>query len=151
MAGPVLLKSNDILRRWKKRHASLHALLSHFELCLSSTDDSSAKADKIHQIRVGVSTVYKYATQRFAFIIRVDPYDSNAPVIYAAATNEQDYNRWMSALTLATTGNEYNTHDFNTHGSAMPMYGTPIERLPSLDDQEASELEAALRLSIAEK
>jgi hypothetical protein len=151
MAGPILLKSNDILRRWKKRHASLHALLPYFELTLSSTDDSSTKVDKIHQLHVGVSTVYKYATQRCAFIVRVDPYDNNAPVIYAAATNEQDYHRWMSALTLATTGNEYNTRDYNMHASEAPMYGTPIERLSSLDEQEASELEAALRLSIAEK
>ena len=146
MAGPVLLKTNDILRRWKKRHASLYALLSHYELAISFTDDSSAKSHKAHQLHVGVSTLHKYATQRFAFIIRVDPYDSNAPVIYAAATNEQDYQRWMSALTLATTGNEYNAGDYNVHGEA-PLYATPIERLPSMDAREASDLEAALRLS----
>lgn len=146
MAGPVLLKTNDILRRWKKRHASLHALLSHYELVISSTDDSSTKSDKVHQLHVGVSTLHKYTTQRFAFIVRVDPYDSNAPVIYAAAANEQDYHRWMSALSLATTGNEYNTDDYNVHGES-PLYATSIERLPSMEEQEASDLEAALRLS----
>lgn len=146
MAGQVLLKTNDILRRWKKRHASLHALLSHFELVISSTDDSSTKLDKAHQLHVGVSTLHRYATQRFAFIVRVDPYDSNAPTIYAAATNEQDYHRWMSALTLATTGNEYSIRDYNVHGEA-PLYATSMERLPSIDAQEASDLEAALRLS----
>jgi hypothetical protein len=146
MAGPVLLKTNDILRRWKKRHASLHALLSHFELVISSTDDSSTKSDKAHKLHVGVSTLHRYATQRFAFIVRVDPYDSNAPTIYAAATNEQDYHRWMSALTLATTGNEYNIRDYNVHGEA-PLYATSMESLPSIDAQEASDLEAALRLS----
>ena len=140
MGGVLLLKGSNILRQWKKKHATLYQNFSNFQLVLS--DVTSAKADKTYVLEVGVSTIHRYATQRYAFIIRVDPYDKEAPVIFAAAQNEKEYQQWMSALKLATTGNEYNPHDYNIgYGESHTMGSSAAE------DQESSDLEVALRLS----
>lgn len=145
MGGVLLVKSSSILRQWKKKHATLYQGLSDFQLVIS--DVTSTKQDKNFTLEVGVSTLHRYATQRHAFIIRVNPHDKEAPVIFAAATSEKDYEQWMSALKLATTGNDYNPHDYNLgfgEGHLMPA------TVRSVDDQEAADLEAALRLSTQE-
>ena len=141
MAGVLLVKGSNILRQWKKKHATLYQGLNEYQLVIS--DAAQIKPDKTFLLEVGVSTLHRYATQRHAFIIRVNPNDKEAPVIFAAATSDKDYEQWMSALKLATSGNDYNPHDYDIgFGESHMMLSSS-----SVDDQEAADLAAALRLS----
>ena len=144
MSGVILIKGSNVLRPWKKRHGTLYQGYSEFQLVIS--DVTSSKQDKVYTLEVGVSTLHRYATQRFAFIIRVNPYDNEAPVIYGAATSEKDYEQWLGALKLATTGHDYNPHDYNDlYGDSHMMHPSS-----SVNDQEDADLQAALRLSTQE-
>jgi hypothetical protein len=144
MSGVILIKGSNLLRPWKKRHGTLYQGYSEFQLVIS--DVTSSKQDKVYTLEVGVSTLHRYATQRLAFIIRVNPHDTEAPVIYAAATSEKDYEQWMGALKLATTAHEYNPHDYNDlYGDSHMMHPSS-----SFNDQEDADLQAALRLSTHE-
>lgn len=141
MAGVLLVKGSNLLRQWKKKHVTLRQGLNEYQLVIS--DAAQIKPDKTYLLEMGVSTLHRYATQRYAFIIRVNPIDKEAPVIFAAATSEKDYEQWMSALKLATTGNDYNSHDYDIGFGESHM----MPPSSSVDDQEAADIAAAIRLS----
>jgi hypothetical protein len=88
-----------MLRKWKKHHVALNSTLANHYLDLGN--------GKGHILAFTVSKVELYPKQAFAFALNVDPQIAQAPILYAAARSAQDFDKWMSALTEATTGSEY--------------------------------------------
>jgi hypothetical protein len=99
IAGVLLLRSGNMLRTWKKHHVALYSTLANHYLDLGN--------GKGHTLAFAVSKVELYPKQAFAFALNVDPQNAQAPILYAAARSAQDFDKWMSALTEATTGSEY--------------------------------------------
>jgi len=99
LSGELLIRSSNVLKKWKKRSAFLYSTLTHHRLDIRGETRG-------YNLHFGVSRVDKFHKQPFAFVIHVDPRVPDAPTIYAAATNEGEYTLWMNALTAATVGDE---------------------------------------------
>jgi ABC-type transporter Mla MlaB component len=156
ISGTLLVKSNSMVRKWKPKHSRLFLQGNHYRLELGDT--------KSFMIGFGISTVEYYANHPLSFVIHTNPFDPDAHVIHAAAINEEDYHRWMAALTKATSGGDYQGVD------AQVMPPRRLEATPgsprttsgylrgfssnesqtsgiSAEDQEAADLERALAIS----
>lgn len=99
IAGVLLLRTGGMLRKWKKHHVVLYSTLANHVLDLGN--------GKCHTLQFAVSKVELYPKQAFAFALDIDPQNPQAPILYAAARSAKDFDKWMSALTEATTGSEY--------------------------------------------
>ena len=141
----VLLVRSKMMRNWKKKHAVLKAVFAQYRWDFVGDVDGKGK---MYGIQVGVSKVQKYLKYPLGFAVYMNPYDSTAPVVYAAATNVNDYHRWMAALTKACTGED--TYDHlalnSPNPTASPISMATIET-PRSAAQEQSDLERALALS----
>lgn len=143
IAGMLLIKSpTGVIKKWKKRHVLLFSTLTHHHLDIGE--------ERGYALQFALSRIEPYAKYPLGFLIRVG--GSSTAVIMAAATNEQDYHRWMAALTYATTGEEYGSDrkettttsaqgDDEGSGSKDSFCG------PSQVELEASDLELALEKS----
>lgn len=157
ISGTLLVKSNSMVRKWKSKHSRLFLQGNHYRLELGDT--------KSFMIGFGISTVEYYANHPLSFVIHTNPFDSDAPIIHAAAVNEEDYHRWMAALTKATSGGDYQGVDAQvmpprrleaTPGSPRTTSGymrgfsgneSQTSGTISAEDQEAADLERALAIS----
>jgi hypothetical protein len=157
ISGTLLVKSNSMVRKWKSKHSRLSLQGNHYRLELGDT--------KSFMIGFGISTVEYYANHPLSFVIHTNPFDSDAPVIHAAAVNEEDYHRWMAALTKATSGGDYQGVDAQvmpprrleaTPGSprttsgymrGFSSNGSQTSGTISAENQEAADLERALAIS----
>jgi len=95
VSGSLLIKSKGVVRKWKAKQSRLFLCGDHYQLDVG---------DKSYSIEFGISKVDFNPNYPLSFVIQTDPNDVHAPTIAAAASNEEDYHKWMSALAKATTG-----------------------------------------------
>jgi len=165
VSGNLIVKSKSAFRKWKTKSSSLYLSGDHYQWAMEG---------KSFALEFGISRVEFYPNHPLSFVVHPNPFDSMAPVIYAAAMNEADYHRWMAALTKATSGEEYEprktperrldavpTSEASAYGSIEAAQGsqrpaTMSFRLSSAgsmrtslsaEEQEAADLEHALQLS----
>jgi hypothetical protein len=174
MSGTLLLKdTRGMIKKWRKRHVKLYATVSHFHL--------DVEEEKGYAIQIGISSVEIYTKYPYGISIYMGKRSGLSLIV--AATNEKDFQDWMSVLLYATTGTEYPDLDVTTtpHSNAFRSV-TPSSRSSSslpykydhhtqqqslqqqphhqqrdqqnqpfssttLQDQQSSDLELALRLS----
>ena len=151
VSGTLIVKSKSAFRKWKTKSSTLYLSGNHYQWNMGE--------GKSYTIGFRISKVEFYANHPLAFMVHLNPFDSDAPVIYAAAMNEQEYHRWIAALTKATTGEEYQVDDIEVmtprrHSEAIPpsasfgmssseSFGTGT----SAEEREAADLARALELS----
>ena len=97
MTGTLLVKSKGVVRKWKPKLSRLFLCEDHYQLDIG---------EKSYMIQFGISKVDFNPNHPLSFVIQTDPNDVHAPMISAAATNEEEYHKWISALGKATTGEE---------------------------------------------
>jgi hypothetical protein len=147
MSSELLIKaSNGVIKKWKKHHASLFATASHFHLDIGE--------EKGYAIQIGISYVELYSKYPLAFTIFLG--GRSKMTLIAAATNQKDFDDWMTILKFATTGKESiddetikafpAPSDPRTDNSTLKNDGS-VARVPTLAEQEESDLELALELS----
>lgn len=149
--GMLIVKSKSMMRKWKSKFSKLYLQGNHYQWDMEG---------KSYTLGFGISKVEFYPNHPLSFTVYTNPYDEMAPVVHAATSSEEDYHRWMAALTKATSGGTY---------EAPPMEGSPRrvrERLSSharnsfqspgddtivsglsVEEQEAVDLNRALHLS----
>jgi len=135
--GELQLRTNNRLRKWKKQRAVLTVTLENYQLEVGGNP---------YVLQFGVSKLDQDTSQPWSFKLLLDPNDRRAQTLYLAATNEAEYDEWVSALLLATGGDEGNTEpvdiDTNRNGRdmALPQHGRHYER-------ENDDLHLALQIS----
>lgn len=143
--GVLLVKSKSMMRKWKPKFCKLYLQRNHYQWDMEG---------KSYTLGCGISKVEFYPNHPLAFTVYTNPFDDMAPVVHAAASNEDDYHRWMSALTKATTGGDYDVPALDG-GPRRPeatahrsfSCGESVVSGLSAEEQEAADLERALRLS----
>jgi hypothetical protein len=151
ISGVLIIKSNSRWQKWKSKYCKISLRGDHYKWNIGDW--------KTFKLEFGISKVEFYPNHPLSFVVYTNPFDSTAPVIHAAAMNEEDYHRWMAALTRATTGGEYNMDVqeprrvvATTPGSPRTTTGfstTESQRTggSSSAEQEAAELQRALEIS----
>jgi hypothetical protein len=151
--GVLLVKSKSVMRKWKSRFCRLYLVRNHYQWDLEG---------KSYTLGTGISKVEFYPNHPLSFSVYTNPFDDMAPVVHAAASNEEDYHRWMSALTMATTGRDSDVASLEGGGRrsiaatrpSLQSYqqysrtGSVMSGL-SAEEQEAVDLERALNMSQA--
>ncbi|CAJ1945772.1 unnamed protein product [Cylindrotheca closterium] len=98
MTGTLLIKNKGVVgRKWKPKHSRLFLCGDHYQLDIG---------EKSYDIQFGISKVDFNPNHPLSFVIQTDPNDPRAHNISAAASNEDDYHKWISALSKATTGED---------------------------------------------
>lgn len=95
MSGTLQIRSKGIVKKWKTKNCSLYQSGSAHIFDLGE--------GKTFSIESGVSTVDFNPNHPLSFILSINKLLTNAPVIYAAASTEDDYHRWMEVLYMVTT------------------------------------------------
>ena len=124
ISGPLIVESNSMLRKWKTKPSKIYLRGEGYQWEIGDK--------KSFPIRFGISTVAYHPNYPLSFVVHLDPTSSTAPVIRAAAANEDDYHRWMAALYKATSGVDYEG------GSGMytpEMVSPPVHHTPSRRSQ----------------
>jgi len=138
ISGPLVVQSKGMLRKWKTKPSTIYLRGENYQWKIGEKMS--------FPLQFGISKVEYHPNHPLSFVVYLNPFDTMAPVIKAACMNERDYNRWMAALTKATTGEDFlgaaTTPD--TAADSSP-YGIPNP--DSMDDQEAAELQRILELS----
>ena len=134
MAGYVWKRGS--FNRFRKRYASLHRGFADYQLYLSDTPGGKGKAYPIILFQSSVGLI-KDSNRPFSFRLRISPYDANAGDLLLSVDTKEDLDRWIGALNQAIQGKS------NTGGNDDKLLG----QIP-MTDQEASELDAALRASL---
>jgi hypothetical protein len=98
ISGPLVVESKGMIRKWRTKPSVIYLRGDHYQWQIGDK--------KSFPLQFGVSKVEFHPNYPLSFVVHLNPYDSVAPVVKAACLNERDYNRWMSALTKATTGEE---------------------------------------------
>ena len=146
MSSDLLIKSSaGVIKKWKKHHASLFATVSHFHLDVGE--------DKGYAIQIGVSRVELYPKYPLGFTIFLG--GRSKMTLIAAATNQKDFDDWMAILKFAITGDESINEGTRSSPNdcvsvkedSIEKNGDSISRIPTLAEQEASDLELALEMS----
>jgi hypothetical protein len=141
MAGELLLRtSSGVVKRWKKRDASLYVQFAHHTLVYSG-EGSVVKLP----LTVGVSAVQPYnsTSQKFAFVVHTNAFDRSGRSIYAAAANEEAYERWMAALKIATVG--------LSEDDTLLLSEAPAGSRRQISAEEQEELDLKMALDLSEK
>mmetsp|Transcript_117549 Transcript_117549/g.339850 ORF Transcript_117549/g.339850 Transcript_117549/m.339850 type:complete len:289 (+) Transcript_117549:665-1531(+) len=129
--GYLLIRSRSVVRKWKSKFCKLYLFGNHYQWDME---------EKSFTLGKGVSKVEFNPNHPLSFTVHCNPYDSSAAVVQAATTSEDDYHRWFDALSIAM--------DLGMHEDqcTAPM---ELQRISGLgaQEQEAAELEEALRLS----
>ena len=115
---------------------------------------------KSYTLGTGISKVEFNPNHPLSFSVYTNPFDDMAPVVHAAASSEDDYHRWMAALTLATTGREYDVPSMDTqprqavtpssrhsYHQERPASSASVISGLSSEEREAMDIERALLLS----
>lgn len=148
--GLLLVKSKSVMRKWKSKFCKLYFQRNHYQWDMEG---------KSYTLGYGISKVEFNPNHPLAFTVHTNPFDLMAPVVHAAACTEEDYHRWMSALTTVTTGRDYDIPSLEG-GYRRSDISTPASRHSnqysgsdsvvsglSAEEQEVADLERALRLS----
>lgn len=149
--GMLIVKSKSLMRKWKSKHSKLYLQGNHYQWDMEG---------KSYMLGFGISKVEFYPNHPLSFTVYTNPFDEMAPVIHAATSTEEDYHRWMAALTKATTGGSYEAPQMEgsprrsreeLSANGRPSFQSPgdetIISALSIEDQEAADLNRALRLS----
>jgi DNA repair exonuclease SbcCD ATPase subunit len=137
LSSTLLIKSSSgMIKKWKKRHVLLFSTLTHHHLDIGE--------ERGYALQFGISTLEPYPKMPFGFIIHIG---RNRESICAAATNEDDYHRWMAALMFATTGAEYNAGSDHNDTSEGSEQRPVLTRVPSAAEREATDLGQVLEMS----
>jgi len=143
--GVLLVKSKSVMRKWKSKFCKLYLQRNHYQWDMEG---------KSYTLGTGISSVEFDPNYPLSFTVYTNPYDAMAPVIHAAASSEDDYHRWMSALTTATTGRIDDASAFDrtpqqSLEAATPRHSSAESVVSglSVEEREAADLERALRLS----
>jgi hypothetical protein len=144
--GPLVVESKGMLRKWKTKHSTIYLRGDHYQWQIGDK--------RSFPLQFGISKVEFHPNYPLSFVVHLNPFDSMAPVVHAAAVNERDYHRWMAALTKATSGEDYQGgSDFaasrggHSMGTSSPDYPQPPQYASNTADQEAAELQRILELS----
>lgn len=152
MSGELLIKdTRGVLKKWRKRHVKLYATVSHFHL--------DVEEEKGYAIQIGISSVEIYPKYPYGMSIYMGKRSGLSLIV--AATNDKDFQEWMTVLTYATTGTEIDVNDdivsIETPSSMPTKSSYDIQQSqrrmgqqqypPTLQEQQASDLELALELS----
>ena len=95
MSGTLQIRSKGMVKKWKTKYCSLYQSGSGHIFDLGE--------GKTFSIENGVSTVDFNPNHPLSFILSINKFLANAPVIHAAASTEDDYHRWMEVLYMVTT------------------------------------------------
>ena len=99
MSGDLLIKdTRGMIKKWRKRHVKLYATVSHFHL--------DVEEEKGYAIQIGISSVEIYTKYPNGILIHMGKRSGLSLIL--AATNDKDFQDWMTVLTYATTGTDYN-------------------------------------------
>ncbi len=148
--GLLLVKSKSVMRKWKSKFCKLHMQRNHYQWDMEG---------KSYTLGCEISKVEFNPNHPLAFTVYTNPFDDMAPVVHVAATTEEDYHRWMSALTKVTTGRDYDVASLeggprrsqaatsaSRHSNQYSSANSVVSAL-SAEEQEAVDLERALRIS----
>ncbi|CAJ1952350.1 unnamed protein product [Cylindrotheca closterium] len=156
ISGMLIVKSNSMVknmgRKWKAKNSKIYLNGDHFQWDLGE--------GKSFALQFGVSAIEYNPNHPLSFVVKTDPSSPGSPVIQAAASSEDDYKHWMSALTKATSGDEYNpmndpalgTADdrdiATTTSSATPTSASPVASpVDMTPNRETTDYELAMELS----
>lgn len=148
--GILLVKSKSVMRKWKSKFCKLYLQRNHYQWDMEG---------KSYTLGYGISKVEFNPNYPLSFTVHTNPFDEMAPIVHAAASTEEDYHRWMSALTTVTTGRDYEMPPLDG-ATRQSLVNTPVSRHSnqssgsdsvvtgiSAEEQEAADLQRALRLS----
>jgi len=145
ISGMLIVKSNSMVknmgRKWKAKNSKIYLNGDHFQWDLGE--------GKSFALQFGISNIQYNPNHPFSFIVQTDPSSPGSPVIQAAASSEEDYKHWMTALTKATSGEEYNPmndpalESADSRDPATSANASPIDTV----NQEASDYELAMEIS----
>ena len=135
ISGFLHRKSNSGLRvKWSRKYFSLERTsLPHHEddyYQLVYRDKPGLGIDgRIGPIRIGVSKVFvlrnKYSKHKYVFALNLlEYYDRDDMTFYGATNSEVELERWISALTIATTGLfgiDFNDGNFTRRSSRIQL------------------------------
>ncbi|KAG7353288.1 hypothetical protein IV203_009337 [Nitzschia inconspicua] len=137
ISGPLTVECKGMIRKWKTKPSTIYLRGDHYQWQIGEK--------RSFPLQFGVSKVEFHPNHPLSFVVYVNPYDTMAPMVKAACQNERDYNRWMSALTKATTGEDFlMATNANESRRFSPQV---ISNQTSTEDQEAAELQRVLELS----
>jgi hypothetical protein len=94
ISGPLIIESKSMMRKWKTKHSKIYLRGDHYQWEIGDK--------RSFPLLFGISKVEFHPNYPLSFVVHLNPFDSMAPVVRAAAANERDYHRWMAALTNAT-------------------------------------------------
>jgi len=114
--GPLIVESKGMLRKWKTKASKIYLRGDRYQWDIGSKQS--------WPLQFGITKVEFNPNHSLSFVVYLNPNDTMAPMIRAATSNERDYRRWMTALTKATTGEEYGAAE-----GSMPA--TPVTPQPS--------------------
>jgi hypothetical protein len=124
ISGPLIVESNSMLRKWKTKSSKIYLRGEGYQWEIGDK--------RSFPIRFGISTVAFHPNYPLSFVVHLDPTSSTAPVIRAAAANENDYHRWMAALYKATSGVDY---EGGSGINTPEMVSPPVHHTPSRRSQ----------------
>lgn len=150
LSGVLLVKTSiGLIRKWKKKHIVLYSALTHHYFDIR---DEGGVA-----LHVGRSMVEPYPKYPFGFLLHV----GGRAVIAAAAINQEDFDRWMSKLLIATKGHDGSSNIPVGVKPQLPFRDAAvfavddddpkIHRKPSLAELEEFDLQTALDISEKER
>jgi hypothetical protein len=134
ISGPLVVENRGMMRKWKTKPSTIYLRGDHYQWQIGEK--------RSYPLQFGVSKVEFHPNYPLSFVVHLNPYDTVAPVVKAACLNERDYNRWMSALTKATTGEEFVGIARRDSG-----FSQTASNLMAMTDQEELELQRILELS----
>jgi hypothetical protein len=145
--GILLVKSKSVLRQWKSKFCKLYRQRNHYQWDMEG---------KSYTLGYGISKVEFNPNHPLSFIVFCNPFDEMAPVVYAATSTESDYRDWMQALTQVTSGRDYEVPSLEGGPRRLQAASLSVQQhsgeasvgsILSAEEQEAADLERALRIS----
>ena len=123
ICGWLIVETNGMLRKWKNRASRIYMRGEGYQWDIGEK--------RSFPLRFGISKVEFHPNYPLSFAVSLDPTSPNAPTIRAAASNEHEYHRWMTALYKATTGEEYQG------GSSDDLVAAPPSPAPSYSSRQS--------------
>jgi len=128
ICGSLIVESKGMLRKWKTRPCRIYLRGEGYQWDIGEK--------RSFPLQFGISKVEFHPNYPLSFAVCLDSSSPNAPTIRAAAVNEHDYHRWLTALYKATTGEEYQGGAGSTD---LATLSTPSQaRMPPLSHASAN-------------
>ncbi|KAL3921270.1 MAG: hypothetical protein SGILL_002835 [Bacillariaceae sp.] len=135
ISGPLIVESKGMLRKWKTKPSTVYLRGDHYQWQIGEK--------RSFPLQFGVSKVEFHPNHPLSFVVYLNPHDTMAPVVKAACTDERDYHRWMSALTTATTGEDFASGAGGNGASNVARRSSSM----MVDHQEDADLQRIIELS----